>query len=244
VNAIILQARLDSSRLPGKALLPLAGEPLLLRVLEALTVIPADSYILACPEDSFDAFTPLAKRCGFAIFAGSKNDVLNRYCSAIRYFGIAGDARIIRATGDNPFVFASAAEEINREAAALGADYAGYVNLPYGAGVESVLAEALLRAEKEAVSEAEREHVCPYLYGNPARFKLHRPLAPKKWQYPALRLTVDTKEDYEYARRLYASITETLNTDRRYSDEAIIQCALRVATTAQIRKGVRYRIDG
>jgi spore coat polysaccharide biosynthesis protein SpsF len=203
----------------------------LLRVLETLSLIPADEYVLACPEDCLEAFTPIAKRGRFAIFAGSKNDVLNRYCSAIRYFGIAEDARIIRATGDNPFVFAAAAAEINREASALGADYAGYTDLPYGAGVESVLASALLRAEKEGTLETEREHVCPYLYGNPARFKLHRPLAPKKWQYPALRLTIDTKEDYENACRLYNILTEAAGPEKRYHEEEIIKHASIVIQT-------------
>jgi spore coat polysaccharide biosynthesis protein SpsF len=225
VTAIILQARLDSSRLPGKALLPLSGEPMLFRVLQALATIPAEQYILACPEDCLEAFAPLAKRGGFAIFAGAKEDVLNRYCSAIRYFGIDKHegARIIRATGDNPFVFADAAVEINKEAAELNADYAGYLNLPYGAGVESVLADSLLRAEKEASGEAEREHVCPYLYNNPGQFKIHRPQAPSEWQFPQLRLTCDTREDYENARRLYDELSAKAAPGARYRGAEIIK---------------------
>jgi spore coat polysaccharide biosynthesis protein SpsF len=139
--------------------------------------------------------------------------VLARFCIAIRQFNID---RIIRATADNPFVFADAAEALNREAVALNADYAGYAALPYGAGVESVNGEALLRAEREAEAPSEREHVCPYLYNHPDLFLLHRPLAPRPWQGPRSRVTVDTREDYEKAEILYQALSRHTDGDDRY----------------------------
>jgi spore coat polysaccharide biosynthesis protein SpsF len=114
---------------------------------------------------------------------------------------------VIRATGDNPFVFADAAAAINAEALSLNAAYAGYSGLPSGAGVESVSAEALLRAGAEAEAADEREHVCPYLYKHPEIFLLHRPLAPPRWQGNSVRLTVDTAEDYHRAENLYAALS-------------------------------------
>jgi len=215
--AVVLQARLDSTRLPGKAMLPLDGKPLLFRVMEALNNIPADLRILACSEDSLSSFSPLAKEANFQIFAGPKEDVLERYCQAIDRFSVD---RVIRATGDNPFVFADAASAINAEAMALNADYAGYSGLPYGAGVESVSASALLRARKEAVSPLEREHVCPYLYNHAELFRLHRPLTPLHWQGGSMRLTVDTQEDYDRAVKLYAALK---NEPQRYSGSSIIR---------------------
>ncbi|MDR2865429.1 MAG: spore coat protein [Spirochaetaceae bacterium] len=227
MTALILQARLDSARLPGKALLPLEGEPMLFRVLQALSNIPCDEYILACPEDSFENFSPIASRAGFALFAGSKKDVLKRYCDAIRHFGIERDkyARIIRATGDNPFVFADAASRINGEALELDADYAAYEGLPHGAGVESVSVQALLCAEEKAVLEAEREHVCPYLYTNGKRFALHRPLAPKEWRFPEKRITVDTIADYEKAKTLYTLLSKNSLSPQRYLGQEILKYA-------------------
>ena len=205
---IILQARLDSSRLPGKSLLPLGGEPLILRVMEALSRFQA-IRVLACPQDCVIAFSPLAKRAGFAIFAGSKEDVLARYAQALRHFQAKEpSAWIIRATGDNPFVLTDAAQTLYQEAVALDADYAGYAGLPCGAGVEVVKAASLLRADDEAAAPLEREHVCPYLYGHPELFLLHRPLAPPQWQGAHLRLTVDTREDYERAQALYAALSQ------------------------------------
>jgi len=220
--AVILQARIDSSRLPGKSLLPLGGKPLILRVMEALNRVPAELRILACPEDAAPAFASLAAEAGFTLFIGPKNDVLGRYCLAMRKFGIR---YAIRATGDNPFVFADAAAAISAEALALNADYAGYSGLPLGAGVESVSADALFRAEIETAIEAdvcvyEHEHVCPYLYNHPELFRLHRPLAPLHWQGSDLRLTVDTAEDYERAQALFAALDRL--GEERYQGAAII----------------------
>jgi len=203
MTAVVLQARLDSSRLPQKALLPLDGKPLVFRVMEALNNVPAGLRILACPQDSLSAFEPLAAQAGFEITAGPKDDVLERYCQVIRRFKIT---RVIRATADNPFVFTDAAFAINAEALALNADYSGYSGIPTGAGVESVSASALLRAGSESSSPYDREHVCPYLYSHPDLFSLHRPLSPIRWQGSNIRLTVDTQEDFDRALVLYGAL--------------------------------------
>jgi spore coat polysaccharide biosynthesis protein SpsF len=205
MTAIILQARLDSQRLPGKSLLPLGGRPLIFRVMEALTFLEADRRILACPEDCTSSFAPLAEEAGFEIVTGPKENVLSRFCIAIRRFKVD---RIIRATGDNPFVLIDAAQAIGQEAEALRADYACYAGIPHGSGVECIDSEALLKAEKEAESDAEREHVCPFLYAHPEIFFLHRPLAPRKWQDLSMWLTVDTREDLDRAEILYRALTE------------------------------------
>jgi spore coat polysaccharide biosynthesis protein SpsF len=218
VTALVLQARLDSSRLNEKALLPLGDKPIVFRVMEALVFLPCEKKILACPEDSVSAFAPLAKEAGFVLLPGPEEDVLARYCLAIRK---SGADRVIRATADNPFVFIDAAEAIESEAAALGADYAGYFGLPYGAGVESVASEALLRAEREAKAPDEREHVCPYLYKHPELFRLHRPFAPRRWQGPDCRITVDTKEDYDRASLLYECLS-SLPLEKRNLGENVI----------------------
>jgi len=217
LTAIVLQARIDSTRLPGKSLLLLDGQPLIFRVMEALNQVPVDIRILACPEDSLSSFSSLARKAGFQILTGPKEDVLERYCMAIRKYSID---RVIRATGDNPFVFANAAASLNDEAVSLKADYAGYTELPYGAGVESVAASALLRACEQAKLPSEREHVCPYLYNHPEMFNIHRPPAPARWHYPDIRLTVDTQEDFDRAKELYAALK---NEPNRHNGETIIK---------------------
>jgi len=233
LTGIVLQARIDSSRLPGKALLPLDGKPLVFRVMESLNQITKDSpalqskdflKILACPDDSLSAFKPLADEAGFAIFCGSKEDVLERYCAVIRHFSLK---RVIRATGDNPFVFTDAALALFFEAENLNADYAVYSGIPCGSGVEIVSADALLLASSKNTPHGEatpyeREHVCPYLYNRPDIFRLHRPIAPFNWQGENLRLTVDTQEDYQRAVKLYSSLNN--NTSRYFGETIIRQC--------------------
>jgi spore coat polysaccharide biosynthesis protein SpsF len=235
MTALILQGRLDSSRLPNKALLPLGEKPMILRVMEALKSAPVDIHILACPEDSFTAFEPLAKAGGFELISGPKSDVLRRYCIAIRHYAVDW---VIRATGDNPFVFVDAVLALERETRALGADYGGYSALPYGAGVEIVRARSLLQAEEEADTETEREHVCPFLYNHPERFLLHRPLAPPPWQGREIRLTVDTPEDYEQSKQLYCALL-SIPPEKRSKGETIISVFRKTfPVTNTVPKGV------
>jgi spore coat polysaccharide biosynthesis protein SpsF len=220
---------------------------MLFRVMEALNRVPAELRILACPEDSLNAFKAPAEEAGFEIFAGSKENVLSRYCGVIRKFKLD---RVIRATADNPFVFTDAAEEINREALELEADYAGYTALPHGAGVESVKSEALLRAERDARRQSDLEHVCPYLYTHPDFFLLHRPLAPRSWQGPALQITVDTPDDLERAEKLYALLSALYPGPERYRGAEIIRSCQKIAenreglSLAEILRGFSDRSPG
>ena len=200
MTAVVLQARLASTRLPEKALLPLGGKPLLSAAMRTLKTVACDAHILACTPDSEPFFAPIAEEAGFMIMSGSEQDVLGRFCDAVRRFGIH---RVLRATGDNPFLFADAAAATIGESEASGADYCSYSGMPHGSGIEVVLARALLRAERETSDPFDREHVCPYLYKNGESFLLHRPLAPKPWVAPQVRLTVDTEEDYRRARTLH-----------------------------------------
>ncbi|MCL1928657.1 MAG: NTP transferase domain-containing protein [Treponema sp.] len=220
MTALILQGRMDSRRLPGKCLLPLEGEPLIFRVMEALGAVCCDIRILACPKNCKTPFGKLAEKAGFVISTGSEDDVLARYCIAIRRYS---PDLVIRATADNPFVFADAAETLAMETTTLQADYAGHTGLPYGAGVEVVKAEALLKAERESTEKKEREHVCPYLYNHPELFNLHLPLAPVKWQGSNIRLTVDTHEDYLYAQKLYRLLREETACPERYCGTKILE---------------------
>jgi spore coat polysaccharide biosynthesis protein SpsF len=199
-------------------MLLIEGKPMILWVMDALKRVVADIHILACPDDCLDVFEPLAGSAGFVLSTGPKEDVLGRYCIAIRQHRADW---VIRATGDNLFVFADAARSLLREACSLGADYSGYSSLPYGAGVEVLRAEALLRAEAEAVLAMEREHVCPYLYSHGELFLLHRPLAPRSWRGPDMRLTVDTPEDYDRAQQL-CRVLVPLPPETRFSGETIM----------------------
>ncbi|HUW39467.1 MAG TPA: NTP transferase domain-containing protein [Rectinemataceae bacterium] len=208
MTAVVVQSRLGSTRLPGKALLPLGGATLTDQVLRRLGSLSVDARVLATDEESAAALGPVAARNGFELLVGPAEDVLGRYCLAIRRYGID---LVLRATGDNPLVSAElAALLLERRGAAdprgRAPDYAAFVGMPLGMGVELVSAEALLKAEAEASLKPEREHVCPYLYDHPEMFAIDRSEAPPAYFLPAARITVDTRSDYEAVLRIYGAL--------------------------------------
>jgi len=202
-TGVIVQMRIDSTRLPGKALLPLAGTTLAGAVMRRLRGIPADEYILASDRDGAQALGHTAKSMGFTVFAGPKDDVLARFAMAAGSFGLD---RVIRATGDNPFVSVELAHIAITIADATCADYVGLEGMPTGMGIEVVGTPALFRSAESAKSVYDREHVCPFIYGHPESFKLERPQCPQSHYFPMGRLTVDTAVDYDEALAIYEAL--------------------------------------
>ncbi len=202
-TGIVVQMRLDSKRLPGKALLRIGGTNLAGMVLRRLRACAADEYVLATDADGAKALAETAREFGFSIFAGPKDDVLARYAMAARAFGLTC---VIRATGDNPFVSVVLATRAIEVADATGADYVGLVGMPVGMGVEVVHVPALYKAEIEATGTFNREHVCPYLYANPDVFAIQRPECPAEYRLPDARVTVDTPADFRQAEAIVADI--------------------------------------
>jgi spore coat polysaccharide biosynthesis protein SpsF len=204
MTAVVLQARMGSKRLPGKALLPLGDSTLIDQVMRRLALVKADLRVLATDEASAADLGPAAWRNGFEFLVGPAEDVLARYCLTVRRYGID---LVIRATGDNPLVSPELADLLvdRREDVEIGrrSDYSGFVGMPLGMGVELVDARALFRAEIEASSARDREHVCPYLYEHPGLFRIDRPEAPAEYLMPDARLTVDTAADYKAMLEAY-----------------------------------------
>lgn len=192
MNAVFLQARLNSSRLPGKALMLLEGIPLIEWCMRRLKAAEAQDFVLLTCERDAGRLRPSAERCGFTLFTGSEDDVLNRFASAVLYFK---PDMILRATGDNPFVSPFLAGETVRLAASARADYAVLKNIPVGSSVEAVAAEALLKAAVRAEDAYEHEHVTPYLYRHPETFRVVSGEAPPGYRSP-LSVTVDTEDDF------------------------------------------------
>ena len=201
MTAIILQVRLDSTRLPRKALLDLEGKPVIVRVMENLRRVSVDEWILACDTDSEETLAPLAAASGFVCVSGPKDDVLERFCIVIKRFGID---TVLRATGDNPYLFADAAEESLRRFSSLqqtqgSVDYFTFAGLPHGSGIEVFSGRSLLAAAALTDSPYDHEHVGPALYNHTHRFVCVREAAPSQWNFPDVKTTIDTHEDYERA---------------------------------------------
>jgi spore coat polysaccharide biosynthesis protein SpsF len=199
---IILQARFGSSRLPGKALATIAGRPMLEHCLRRLMFAGVAPVVLATtqrPED--DALEAVAKSLGAGVFRGDTNDVLGRFLSAAEAFDFD---TIIRATGDNPCVDIQAPGRLLEGLRTYTADYACEDGLPYGAAVEAVTREALMRAGHEAYHAEDREHVTAYVRRHTQTFRVLLAPAPAPRRRPDVRVTVDTADDLAHVRELYA----------------------------------------
>ena len=206
---IIVQARMTSTRLPGKVLLPLAGEPMLVRLLGRLRRVQrAQGIVIATTTNATD--DPIAALCaqqGVPCHRGSEHDVLSRYADAARLHG--ADV-VVRITSDCPLIDPAL---IDRVIAAYEAGDCDYVSnmlpptWPYGMAVEVFSAAALAQAHAEATQAAEREHVTPFLYWHPERYRLRNVASPVDLSQH--RWTVDTPEDYELVRRLFEHLMPT-----------------------------------
>lgn len=201
----IVQARMSSTRLPGKVLLDLAGEPMLARVVErARRSAPIDEVVVATTTGAEDdAIVDLAVARGWPVHRGSRDDVLDRYVGAARAHGAT---TIVRITSDCPLLDP---EVVTRVVRGLdqGADYCSNVlptrTFPRGLDVEAMPLRTLERAATEATQPHEREHVTPYVHAHPQRFRLTGVKA--HGDFSAHRWTVDTPEDLALVRAVFAA---------------------------------------
>lgn len=203
---VVVQARAASTRLPGKALKPLAGVPMLSYLLRRLQAGELDATLCLATtiRSEDDALAALASGLGVSVVRGEKEDVLARYLRCLDRFPAVG---VVRVTADNPFT----SLEILRlalEGLTLGADYVGLPEgCPYGAGVDAFRADTLRGVAAAASDPAEREHINLHMVRHPERYCIHTPTIPQAWRRPDIRLTVDTAEDYAAALRVAGGYT-------------------------------------
>jgi spore coat polysaccharide biosynthesis protein SpsF len=204
---VVVQARLSSERLPGKVLLPLAGRPMLGWLLERLhTVAEAERIIVATSDRPQDAaVAEFAASAGVATFRGPLDDVLARFVGAADAYGL--DA-FVRVSGDSPLLDPGLVSAALRLFAEGGWDLVTNVQVrtfPRGQSVEAIAVAALRRVAADTQHPADREHVTPYLYANPERFRIRNfTLSPPA---PDVRFCVDTPEDFETVERMLRSMT-------------------------------------
>lgn len=207
-TGIVLQARMGSTRLPGKVLMPLADKPMLERILDRLrTCRLAGRVILATGDDAAnDPVAKLGASLSVAVFRGSEADVLDRYWACAATFGLNW---IVRATGDNPFVDAEECDRLIAFARERSLDYASAFpsfgsGLPIGTGVEIMSRAALERSWREGRAPHHREHVNEYIQEHPGLFRQETLLAPAEKTAPDLSFTVDTPDDFDRVEALWA----------------------------------------
>lgn len=201
----VVQARLGSTRLPGKVLADLDGEPLLCFMLGRLRSLRVDAIVVATStEPRDDAVADAAREAGVPVVRGSEHDVLNRFMTALDAHPAT---HVIRLTADCPLTdpeIVNATLEVHHH---QGADYTSNVTprtFPKGLDVEVATVAALRTAAAEARDPTEREHVMPFLYRHPERFRLasyrnDELLGEERW-------TVDTADDLSVVRRAVARL--------------------------------------
>ncbi len=224
-TVLIVQCRLSSTRLPRKALLPLGDKCVLEWVLRAMKKVPADKYYLATDTESAPELEGIAKKCGWHLFAGSKEDVLDRFCGVIKE---SKAKLVVRATADNPFLFYEAVRDLIKEYYShhkeeSNIDYITYTGLPHGSGVEMFDAESLLRAASMTNDPYDHEHVGPALYNHKESFRSLFIKAPAEYNYSKLRTTIDTPSDYRRACALVYAISGNNATKDPYTYNQILE---------------------
>lgn len=225
--AIVLQARMGSTRLPGKVLAPLAGRSVLAHCIERLGCRSGLPVVVATTTLSDDdQVADAAARLGARVVRGSADDVLARYLQAAEECGLTA---LVRATADNPAVDLDGPRRTLELLLRTGADHVVEFGLPHGAAVEAVAVGALRRAAALATDAGDREHVTPLIRRDPEFFALPA-LAPGLVRRPAVRLTIDTPADLAFMRRVFALVGALPGSPASLAD--IIEAATRVRATA------------
>jgi len=202
----IVQARMKSTRLPGKVLESIQGEPMLTWVVDRamLAKTLAEVIVATTTDESDDAIVKHCHVRNFSVIRGDPEDVLDRYWKTAEAFNAE---IIVRLTADCPLIDPELIDEtVNALVQAeKPVDFAAtrlpwQRTYPIGLDVEVCTREALRTAWKEAEEIHQREHVMPFIYENPERFNIVLLNAEK--DYGNLRWTVDTKEDLDFVREL------------------------------------------
>ncbi len=201
---IVVQARMNSSRLPGKIITPLAGWPMLAHVvgrLKAAWQLTSEigstrwEVLVATSTARDDGATEqLCRELGVDCFRGPEDDVLARYVAASE--DLADDDLVVRATADNPLYCPRRTASIVSEHLRTGADYTCIENLSYV--VPEVMKVSALRTMARLTLDAHcREHVTPYFRLGSRPFRVRQ--LPPSWHglRPDIRLTVDTQAEYD-----------------------------------------------
>jgi spore coat polysaccharide biosynthesis protein SpsF len=230
---------MESTRLPGKILMDLAGEPILVRCMNRVRRASFVDDVLVATTDGHadDVVATLCAKRNWSCFRGSEDDVLDRYYRA----ALSCRAEVVvRVTSDCPFIEPEVIDRVLREFHERGpaVDYVSNFiprrTFPRGLDVETFSFAALERAWNEDKNPAWREHVTEYMLRNPDRFMLRGVLSLDDLSH--WRWTVDTPEDLSLARLIYESFR-----DDRFSWREVLALLADHPDWADINRGIRQK---
>ncbi len=212
---------MTSTRLPGKVLAPVLGEPMIGRQMERLRRSKRiDRLIVATSTDpSDDPLTAYVEGAGITVYRGPLADVLARYAGAAALFPEA--KAVVRLTADCPLTDPELIDQVIERHHATGADWTtaalGTRTFPHGLDVEAIRPAALREAAERSADPYEREHVTPYLYRRPQTYRLEG--VSRSTSLAHLRWTVDLPADLEFVRGVYARLYPA---DPAFTTDAVV----------------------
>ncbi|HKB86900.1 MAG TPA: glycosyltransferase family protein [Ignavibacteriaceae bacterium] len=204
----VVQARMGSSRMPGKVMMPLVGKPLILRMLERVCLSNLTGQVIVAVTDE-DRDNRLAETCeaaGYLVYRGSTSDLLDRhYKTGLKYNADA----VVKIPSDCPLIDPLVITKVLSYFISNDGKYDYVSNLhpatyPDGNDVEIMTMKALEESWREASRDLEREHTTPYIWENPDKFKIGNVLWETGLDYSmSHRWTIDYMEDYLFIREIY-----------------------------------------
>jgi len=203
-----LQARMGSSRLPGKTLMKIHGRSILERAIGRLQASPVVDavVVLTTRREEDGAIVAECERLGVSFYRGPEDDVLARFYEAAEIFK---PEIVIRATADNPLIEIGSIERIVTALRSLNLDYCMETDLPYGAATEAMTAAALAKTHAAASEPRHLEHVTLYIKEHADEFRVLLLEPPAGVRRPDFRVTVDTPDDLAAMERLIGRFPET-----------------------------------
>jgi spore coat polysaccharide biosynthesis protein SpsF len=234
-SVIVVQARMGSTRLPGKVMLSLAGVPMVQRLLERLSSLKEPVILAISNQPADQAMVPIARQFGATVFVGSENDVLDRFASAVASLPVKA---IVRLTADCPLIDPGMVDSALDLFFHLHVDYLSntlHRTYPRGFDIEIVSKEALVSAARDAKTPREREHVTPFILEHPERFRCACFVSSD--DLSSWRLTVDTKEDAALIERILSELTEP------FSYEMVREVLLRHPEWKHLNAHVKQKTD-
>lgn len=198
----VIQARLSSSRLPGKVLKDLCGQTLLERVVEKVksSELVDEVWIATSTEKTDDLIELVGLNIGIKVHRGSLDNVLERFCEVAEKS--AADI-IVRVTADNPLTEPRLIDTGITEIINNNSDYVYFDGIPYGSGVEVVTKKALFETLKLTNKNEDLEHVTQFIKKNSDKFNIKVLLPEFEMKSTDISLTIDTLDDYVKIYKLF-----------------------------------------
>jgi spore coat polysaccharide biosynthesis protein SpsF len=207
----IVQARMGSSRLPGKVMLDLGGKTVLGRVMDRLGRAKLTGELVVATTDASvdDEIVTESRRAGVKVFRGDEKDVLDRYYRAAQHFRAEA---VVRITSDCPLIDPEISDKTIQMFLENRPDYASNAlqrTYPRGLDTEVFTMECLARTWKLAQKSYQRSHVTAYIYENPGQFHLLPVTGDTDYSWQ--RWTVDTTDDLKFIRAIYERVEDADN---------------------------------